>query len=38
LSQEPKRLFKRYAVTNTTFLFLLTRTWMRQGFRPLNIN
>ncbi len=38
LLQEPKRLFKRYAVTNTTFLFLLTKTWMRQGFRPLNIN
>lgn len=35
LAQEPGRLFKRYAVTNTTFLFLLTRTWMRQGFRPL---
>jgi N-acetylglucosaminyldiphosphoundecaprenol N-acetyl-beta-D-mannosaminyltransferase len=35
LMQEPKRLFKRYAVTNTTFLFLLARTWIKQGFRPL---
>lgn len=36
LVQEPRRLFRRYAVTNTTFLFLLTKTWIRQGFRPLN--
>ncbi len=36
LVQEPRRLFKRYAITNTTFLFLLTRTWIKQGFRPLN--
>lgn len=29
LSQEPKRLFKRYAVTNTTFLYLLTKEIIR---------
>lgn len=27
LGQEPRRLFRRYAVTNTTFLFALARQW-----------
>ncbi len=33
LVQEPGRLFKRYAVTNTVFLWLLFKAWARQGFR-----
>ncbi|MBC8033318.1 MAG: WecB/TagA/CpsF family glycosyltransferase [Chitinophagaceae bacterium] len=41
LLQEPKRLFKRYAITNTKFLYLLTREYLRQKFirkvaTPLN--
>ena len=27
--QEPKRLFKRYAVTNTTFIYLLLKEFVR---------
>lgn len=33
LAQEPGRLFKRYAVTNSTFIWLLLKTWAKQGFR-----
>lgn len=29
LAQEPKRLFKRYFVTNTLFLWLLFKAWIR---------
>ncbi len=29
LAQEPKRLFKRYFVTNTLFLWLLFKSWVR---------
>lgn len=31
--QEPGRLFKRYAVTNTKFLWLLLKAWIKQGLR-----
>lgn len=33
LAQEPRRLFKRYAVTNTVFVWLLFKAWAKQGFR-----
>ena len=32
LMQEPKRLFKRYAVTNSVFLYLLMKEYMAQKF------
>jgi len=32
-AQEPKRLFKRYAVTNTTFLFLLAKAYLKNLVR-----
>lgn len=32
LGQEPKRLFKRYAVTNTVFLFLVSKALLRKVF------
>ena len=32
LLQEPKRLFKRYAITNTLFIVLLFRQWAKQRF------
>jgi N-acetylglucosaminyldiphosphoundecaprenol N-acetyl-beta-D-mannosaminyltransferase len=32
LLQEPRRLFKRYAVTNTMFSWLLFKAWFKQGF------
>lgn len=32
LLQEPKRLFKRYFVTNSIFLWLFIRKWASQGF------
>ena len=32
LSQEPGRLFKRYFVTNTSFLFLLSKALIKQRF------
>lgn len=32
LSQEPRRLFKRYAITNNIFLWMLLKQWMNQGF------
>lgn len=35
LGQEPRRLFKRYAYTNTLFLYLLFKQWGKQGFRAL---
>ena len=43
LSQEPKRLFKRYAVTNTVFFFLLIKKlisykWQRQVFTIFESN
>ncbi len=38
LAQEPKRLFKRYAVTNTIFLYLLFKQWAKQGFKPIKPN
>ncbi|KEO71825.1 WecB/TagA/CpsF family glycosyltransferase [Anditalea andensis] len=40
LTQEPKRLFKRYAITNHTFLYLLFRTYAKQGFKkkPLQVD
>lgn len=40
LGQEPKRLFRRYAVTNNTFLYLLFRTYAKQGFKnkPLHVD
>ena len=38
LSQEPRRLFRRYAVTNTIFVWALVRQWagrdMVKGVRP----
>lgn len=33
LCLEPRRLFKRYFVTNTRFLFLLTKEWMKMKWR-----
>lgn len=33
LMQEPKRLFRRYAITNTVFIWLLISEWARQGFK-----
>lgn len=30
--QEPRRLFKRYAVTNSIFCFMLLKAWAAQGF------
>ncbi|MCW3113070.1 MAG: glycosyl transferase, WecB/TagA/CpsF family [Segetibacter sp.] len=35
LIQEPRRLFKRYAITNTWFLFLLLREYYRSRFYKL---
>lgn len=32
LSQEPRRLFKRYAITNTTFIWLLARQYLAYKF------
>ncbi len=34
LGQEPKRLLKRYAVTNTIFLFLLGKAYVRRLLNP----
>jgi N-acetylglucosaminyldiphosphoundecaprenol N-acetyl-beta-D-mannosaminyltransferase len=35
-SQEPKRLFKRYAVTNTRFLIMLTKELLkRKSIKPV---
>jgi N-acetylglucosaminyldiphosphoundecaprenol N-acetyl-beta-D-mannosaminyltransferase len=31
--QEPRRMWKRYAITNTLFLILFFKQWARQGFR-----
>lgn len=33
LMQEPTRLFRRYAITNTVFVWLLISEWARQGFK-----
>lgn len=38
LGQEPKRLFKRYAITNNIFLGLLFKQWLKQGFASIKIN
>lgn len=32
LAQEPKRLFKRYAVTNSVFLYLFAKAYLRKKF------
>jgi N-acetylglucosaminyldiphosphoundecaprenol N-acetyl-beta-D-mannosaminyltransferase len=32
LQQEPRRLFRRYAVTNAVFCYMLLKAWARQGF------
>jgi len=32
-AQEPRRLFKRYLVTNSLFLFLLSKEWIASGFK-----
>jgi N-acetylglucosaminyldiphosphoundecaprenol N-acetyl-beta-D-mannosaminyltransferase len=32
LCQEPRRLFKRYLVTNTTFVVLMVREKLRRQF------
>lgn len=37
LGQEPQRLFKRYAVTNSTFLYLFLKTYAAQGFKQKNL-
>lgn len=37
LVQEPRRLFKRYAVTNTIFIWLLLKAWAKQGFRARSL-
>ncbi len=37
LVQEPRRLFKRYAVTNSIFIFLLLKQWGRQLFLPRKV-
>ena len=34
LVQEPSRLFKRYAITNTVFIGLLLKAWMRKKIFP----
>ena len=33
LCQEPRRLFKRYFITNTVFIFLLSKEWLRIKFK-----
>jgi N-acetylglucosaminyldiphosphoundecaprenol N-acetyl-beta-D-mannosaminyltransferase len=38
LLQEPQRLFKRYAVTNSMFIWLLLKAWAKQGFRSRPIS
>ncbi|HVF97559.1 MAG TPA: WecB/TagA/CpsF family glycosyltransferase, partial [Flavisolibacter sp.] len=35
LVQEPGRLFKRYAVTNSFFIYLLMKAYLRKKFLPL---
>lgn len=35
LGQEPRRLFKRYAVTNTVFLYLFVKAYLRQKLLQL---
>jgi N-acetylglucosaminyldiphosphoundecaprenol N-acetyl-beta-D-mannosaminyltransferase len=34
LIQEPRRLFKRYFVTNSLFLFLILKQWILRGRTP----
>ncbi len=34
LMQEPRRLFKRYFVTNSLFLFLILKQWLLGGRNP----
>jgi len=38
LMQEPRRLIKRYAVTNTIFMFLLLKAWVRLKIGKTQIN
>ena len=38
LIQEPRRLFKRYAITNTTFVWLLLKAWVRLKFSHASEN
>jgi N-acetylglucosaminyldiphosphoundecaprenol N-acetyl-beta-D-mannosaminyltransferase len=38
LAQEPERLFKRYAVTNSIFIWLLLKTWAQQVFRAKQLS
>ncbi|HSK11804.1 MAG TPA: WecB/TagA/CpsF family glycosyltransferase [Phnomibacter sp.] len=33
--QEPGRLFKRYAITNARFCWLLSKAWLKQGLRSI---
>lgn len=37
LLQEPKRLFKRYLVTNSIFLWIFLKKWASQGFAPARV-
>ncbi|MOA60290.1 putative UDP-N-acetyl-D-mannosaminuronic acid transferase [compost metagenome] len=37
LSQEPKRLFKRYAVTNSIFIYLLFKEFIKTKYKAMNI-
>jgi N-acetylglucosaminyldiphosphoundecaprenol N-acetyl-beta-D-mannosaminyltransferase len=36
LLQEPRRLFKRYFVTNITFLYLMLTTYLKETFKKTN--
>ena len=38
LCQEPGRLFKRYFVTNSLFIFLLFKTWLSSRFKTKRTN
>jgi N-acetylglucosaminyldiphosphoundecaprenol N-acetyl-beta-D-mannosaminyltransferase len=35
LSQEPRRMWRRYLATNSLFIILITREWLRYQFGPL---
>jgi len=34
LFQEPRRLFRRYTVTNNIFIWVFLKTWAKQKFKP----
>jgi N-acetylglucosaminyldiphosphoundecaprenol N-acetyl-beta-D-mannosaminyltransferase len=36
LIQDPKRLWKRYLITNTLFVWLLLRQWIKIKAKPTN--